>query len=244
MTILPRPSRILLALELPDPDALSDEVVRFLSPVTVVLLGWLKTPEQTPPEQAREELEDDGSRALESTARRLRAAGARVEVHHVFTPSLAASVDRIEREEACGAALLPAPSLALDHLLIPVRASTPVTGVAGLVSEIAGDRRVTVLQLVESGGAGDGDAPRIEPDWTGELEQALVDAGVDPDRVGRETEFTDQPADTVLERCREGPCGLVVLAGSGTLEERMSDDFAREILDEGQVPVLVVALSD
>lgn len=240
MTILHRPSRILLTLELPDPDPLPDEVVKLLSSVTVVLLGWLETPEQTPPEQAREELEDDGSRALASAVERLESAGAEVEVHHVFTPSLMASVERMDEEESCDAALLPARSLALDHLLVPVRSSAPATGVARLVAEIAGERRVTVLQLVEPGDDRGDDAPP----WTRDLGDALVDAGVDPEQVERATEATDDPAAAVMARCRDGGCGLVVLAGPGSLQERMSDDFARQILEEGKVPVLVLSLAD
>ena len=87
MKLFTRASRILVPIRLPEPDDLPDRMVERLGNTRVLLVGWLEVPEQTPPEQAKEELDDTGEEALGRIRERLEEAGAEVDSRVVFTPS-------------------------------------------------------------------------------------------------------------------------------------------------------------
>lgn len=235
MSLFTQKSRILIPLELPDPEELPGEVADLLGSTRILLLGWYRTPEQTSPEQAREEAEDTGEEALESAAERLRDAGAEVDTRHVFTPELMATVQRIGVEEECDAALLAGPVRKLDRILVVLREDVAPGTLGTLLSDITGHgaERVTLLQISRD----EADEGR---NWSDRVLDALEAEGVDTDRVETRVETADDPPERVLQECRDGDFDLVLIPEKGELEEQLFGSFAEKVAAEAELPVLVV----
>lgn len=236
--ILPRRSRVLIPLELPDPEPLPEDMIRSLGSLAVLLLGWFETPEQTPPEQARAEVEDSGRKALETMGRRLTEAGAEVETRQVFTPDLLATVQRIGAEEKCDAALLAAPVRKVERVLVLLREGvTARTLVPLLVSLLeGGERRATLLQISR-------DEANEGRRWSQDVLEALRSEGVDTDRVDTRVQTAEDPAAQALEACREGDFDLALIPERGELEDQLFGSFAHDVATEAPLPVLVVRVS-
>lgn len=235
MKILSRASRILVPVRLPDPEDIPDAMVERLSNARVLLLGWLEVPEQTPPEQAREELDDTGEDVLEGILDRFREAGAEVEKRHVFTPDLMSTIQRIGAEEDCDAALISGPVRSVDRVLVVLRGEPDPDVVARLVSEISEDRpdRITLLHISD-------DETDVGRDLSDRLLGALEDHGVDTDRVETRIEADDDPEARVIEVCRDDDFEVVVIPEGGPMDERLFGSFAEEVGRSAAVPVLVV----
>jgi hypothetical protein len=77
MDLPPAPSSILVDLELPEPAPLPSALIRVLSSLRVVLLGWFSVPEQTSPAQARDQFGAEAEETLDAAARRFENAGRR-----------------------------------------------------------------------------------------------------------------------------------------------------------------------
>lgn len=227
-------TRVLVPLELPDPEEIPRSVVELLGGTRVVLLGWYEVPEQTPPEQARAAAEDTGAEALEAVAAGFRDAGAEVEVHHVFTPDLVATVQRIGAEQDCDAALISGPAERLERILVVLREGVSGVLVGDLVSDLSAreSRTFTVLQISE-------DAADDGRDWADEVLDRLEERGVDTDRVETRVETSEDPGARVLEICREGDYDALVVPERGNLEDRLFGSLAERLAWEADVPVLV-----
>lgn len=235
MSLFPEKTRVLVPLELPDPEEIPRHLVELLGGTRVLLVGWYQVPEQTPPEQAREEVEDTGEEALEAVAERFRDAGAQVDVRHVFTPDLVATIQRVGAEEACDAALISWPLGRVERVLVVLREGVSAGTVSGLLSDLEedGERRVTLLQISEN----EADEGRS---WSERVLERLEADGVDTDRVETRVETADDPGSRVLEICRGEDFDVVVIPERGEMEDRLFGSFAEAVGREAELPVLVV----
>jgi hypothetical protein len=237
VTLLPDTTRVLIPVELPEPEEIAQEMIELLGSTRVVLLGWFETPDQISPEQARAEIEDTGADALATLADKFRDAGVEVDVHHVFTPDLTSSVARIGRESGCDAALLAGPLISTDRVLVLLREAVHPQEVADFVGRLALGCRghFTVVRLT----AADEDEAASEVEWRA-LQGALDDAGIDDDRVSLEQEPAEDAEARGLELAARGEYDVVVVPEVGDLEEQFMSDFARRMGAEAEAPVLVV----
>lgn len=239
MPLLSKKARVLVPLQLPDPDDIPQKVIDLLGGTEVLLLGWYEVPEQTPPEQAREEADDTGEDALEAVAGKLRDAGATVEVRHVFTPDLVATVQRIGAEEDCEAALISGPVQSLERILVVLREDVGADLIGGLVADLSAyePSTITILQISED----DADEGR---DWSEDVLQRLDDRGVDTNRVETRVETADDPGERVLAICRDEDFDVLVIPERGEMEDRLFGSFAERVAWEADLPVLVVRGGD
>ncbi|HKK94621.1 MAG TPA: universal stress protein [Longimicrobiales bacterium] len=237
MKLFSRASRILVPIRLPEPDDLPDRMVERLGNTRILLVGWLEVPEQTPPEQAKEELDDTGEAALARIRERLEEAGAEVETRHLFTPDLIATIQSVGAEEACDAALIAGPIRAVDRVLVVLRDEPDVDVVARLVADLSEDRpdRVTLLHISE-------DEADLGRDLSDRVLNALEQQGVDTDRVETRVEASDEPEDRVVDVCREDDVEIVVVPEHGEMEERLFGSFAARLARDADMPVLVVRM--
>ncbi len=231
------PSSILVDIELPDADPLPPELVRVLSSLRVVLLGWFSVPEQIGPEQARNRFRDEAQDALDAEARRFREAGADVATHLMFTENKLDSIRRVSQEESCDAVLIPGPVEQLRRILVPLRGLHNVHEIAPFVADLCqdGTAEVTLLHVVEDEETeASAHADVLEPTAeliydhgikAGVLELASVSAG---DRAGAIREWSDDYDLVVLGETE--PSVYEVLFG--TVPER--------IVTTTDTPVIVV----
>ena len=235
MTLFASKTRVLVPLELPDPREIPSKMIELLGSTDVVLLGWYQVPDQTSPEQAREEAEDTGKDVLDTVARKFEDAGAEVEVRHVFTPDLMETIQRIGAEERCDAALISASIDTLDRLLVVLREAVAPDTVGDLLEDLLDDagERVTLLQISED----EADEGRA---WSERVLDALDARGIDTDRVETRVETSDDPGDRVLRICQEEDFDVLVVPERGEMDDRLFGSFAEELGRAAELPVVVI----
>lgn len=239
MPLFPARSRVLVPLELPDPEEIPRKMIDLLGGVDVLLVGWVEVPDQTPPEQAKEQMDDTGEETLESVAEKLRDAGAEVETRHVFTPDLVATIQRIGSEELCEGALISGPVHDVERILVVLREDVAPSTVGTFLSDLSeiGSQTVTLLQISE----GEADEGR---DWSERVLDDLSDRGIDTDRVETRVETSEDPGERVLEICRDEEYDVVIIPERGEMEDRLFGSFAEKVGREAELPVLVLRVGD
>jgi len=235
------PSSILVDVELPDPAPLSPVLMQALSPLRIVLLGWFAVPEQTSPEQARDQFGGESQAALDAVARRFEDVGGEVTTRLVFTGNEFDTLTRISVEEDCDAVLVPGAMDALRRVLVPLRGLENVRRIAPFVADLCREATATVTLLhVAEGGepAADSRNTVLEP-----AADRVRAHGLAPSLLELDAVTADDPADAVVERA--GAYDLVVL---GETEPSVRDVLfgmgPERIVEATDGPVIVVRHED
>lgn len=145
--------RILVPFELPDAEPLSPVLVEDLAPMEVVVLGHYGLPEQTPPDAARSQFIDEAEAEIEQLAQPLREAGATVTTRIVFGKARSKTIDRVTREEDCVAELNPAPTEAINRILVPLVDTENLNRLLVFVHALAEEStiEITLFHVAEAG---------------------------------------------------------------------------------------------
>lgn len=230
------PARVLVTVEVPSPEQLPPVLIELLRPFDVVLLGWYALPDQTAPEQAREQFGEDCEESLASVAAAFREHGTEVETELVFSPDRVETVERTAAERPVEAVLLTRPSYRMERVLVAVRDPSLGREIVDFVAAMLLDRarRVELLRVVD-----EEDAPRARRAMLDLEERLLSASGLDPEMVRARIEVGTDPA-SVLLRAADDHDLVVIGETEPTIRERIFGDFARRLGDEAELPVLVV----
>lgn len=238
MTDTPLPlSSILVDVELPRPTPLSQELMDLLASLRVVLVGWYAVPEQTSPEQARDQFGDEALTALQSIAESFEQAGATVQTHVVFTPNQLDSLRRLSDQYRCNAILLPAAMPHLHRILVPLRGLQNTTAIAPFVADLVqdGTTDVTLLHVLEEGESPDEVQERVLRPAANRMTERDIDAGL----IHRETLSSNDPAAAIQDKARD--YDLVVIGETEpTVREILFGTVSETIASTSNVPVIVV----
>ncbi|GAB7094180.1 universal stress protein [Halolamina litorea] len=228
------PPKVLVPVEVLEGQSVSTQLVEFLAPAEVVLLGYHVLPEQTPTEQASMQFEDRARGAVDDIAEAFREAGREVETRVVFTHDRDATVDRVAAEADVTAVLLPNPVADVADVLVPIRGAIDAGRLADLVATLLADSRGAVtLWGIDTGGEFDAAAAVDRARGT------LLDRGLAADRVRTEVSESDAPARAVIERSPE--FDVIVMGESGPdLLSLLLGDPAERVAEGAVAPVLVV----
>ncbi|MDP2497175.1 MAG: universal stress protein [Candidatus Palauibacterales bacterium] len=233
--------RVLVSVDVPDPEQISPLLIEMLEPLRVCLLGTYVVPEQTAPEQAREQFESETSAALEEVAAVFDDAGVEVERQVVFVPDRLEAAERTAVEQDCHAVLLVKPVYSLKRILAAVRPGPMDTRILHVLGDLLRDTdySATLLYVApeEEGEEEDGRTSRKEMRL---LERELVEQeGVDADRIATRVAVGDDPEPVVEEAARDHD---VVLIGETkpSVQEKIFGSFSRRLADDTDRPVLVV----
>lgn len=231
-------SSVLVEVELPEPVELASRLVEIIGSLRVVLLGSYLVPEQTTPEQAREQLEEECAEVLDALVEELEEAGAEVDAHMVFTPDLLDTAARVAREEGCDAILLARPLPRLERILVPLRGAHHLRPVASFLGNLLleSDARVTFLHVQEE------DEEEGFATWVlGEAKDLLGEAGIESERV--ETRIVPEDADdaaaAVLEEARDHDL-LVLGESEPDVPELLFGTFSERVAQDAEIPVFVI----
>ena len=232
-------SSILVDVELPDPEPLPQELIVALSPLRVVLVGWYAVPEQTSPEQARDQFETEARAALDEVARRFEEAGTPfVTSRLVFTGDKFNTLTRISTEEDCDAVLIQGPMEHLRRLLVPLRGVHDATGLIPFVADLIREGSTTNVTLFHVLREDETEA-RVQKTLFDPLVEQLADLGIDTELVERRAVEADDSAGTIVEEAEY--YDLVALGESRpSLREVLFGTIAEEIVEDAHVPVVVV----
>jgi len=228
--------RILVPLELPDPETLSETLVDDLSSLEVVILGHYGLPEQTPARTAREQFGEDAQTTLDDIADRFREAGATAETRLVFGKNRAATIDRVAAEEECSAELDPAPTQRVERILVPVPDVAEFSRLPAFVGVLCEESttEVTLFHVVE----GEEDRERGEV-IVEETRDGMVESGFDPDLL--DTRLVEgEEHDTEIIRVAEEYDAVVMYEAEPRFGDRIFGSLPDRIRDTTGDPVIIV----
>lgn len=235
------PSSILVDLELPDPEPLPSELIRVLSSLRVVLLGWFSVPEQTSPAQARDQFGAEAEATLNEVAQRFEEAGAAVTTRLVFTGDEFDTISRVSMEESCDAVLIPGRMEQLRRVLVPLRGIQNVRQIAPFVADLCqdGTADVTLLHILEDEETAASSREQVlEP-----AAELMQDHGIATGLLELDSVAADDPAGTIVEWA--GEHDLVVLGETKpSVREILFGTVPERIVTNVNIPVIVVRHED
>lgn len=229
-------SRILVPVELPDPEPISQVLIEDLSSLEVVLLGHYGVPEQTPSDMAREQFGEEAQAELDELAARFREAGASVETRLVFGKARGATINRITVQEECDAELDPAETDHIGHILVPVPDVNEFSLLPEFVRLLCEDTtsEITLFHVVEGGEDRERGEEIVE-----QTREWMVDAGFDEGLVNTLlVEGSDH--DREIIRVADDYDAVVMYEAEPRTGERFFGSLPDRIKKETGDPVIVV----
>lgn len=236
--------KVLVAVDVPDPEQISPLLIELHRPLGVCLLGTYVVPEQTAPEQAREQFEAQASESLEEVADAFREAGVDIETELLFVPDRLEAVERTAVERDCHAVLLVKPVYRLERILAAVRPGPMATRVLNVLGDVLRDtdHRATLLYVAPENGDED-DAENGQDRARRELEllrrELVEEHRVEGDRVEVRLAVEDDAEPVVEETARDHD--LVIIGETEpSVREEIFGDFSRRLADATEKPTLIV----
>jgi nucleotide-binding universal stress UspA family protein len=235
--MLDEKATILVAVELPKPEPLAPELVRLISSLQVILIGWYAVPEQTNPEQARDQFEEEAREALDELAGAFRAEGSEIRTHLVFTGDRFDTIERISAEEQNDAVLIARPVDRIERILVPLRDLPNAERIAHFVADLVqdGTTDVTLLHILK-----EGEQKKFEKqDMLGEMAGMMVSEGIDGGLIRLNLQFADNPGDAIIEEARA--YDVVVLGETEpSVREVIFGSVSEKIAEKANIPVVIV----
>lgn len=214
----------------------SPHLYRLLEAFEPVVLGYYPIPEQTTPEQARREFEDEAVGRVEGIVAPLLADRVDVESLLVFTPDRVETIERVAEEYACDAVLTPGPIDRLERVLVPVRGGANVERIVAFVDELIEEITVDVTLLHV--------APEEDHRDESELvlrgaRERLVERGLDPELFDLVVRVADRPVPAIAEVAATHDA-VVIGETEPSLREFVLGDRPERLLAAVDCPVLTV----
>jgi nucleotide-binding universal stress UspA family protein len=231
-------TQVLLPVLLPDPEPVSRWLRSFLQSVDIYLLGCYDLPEQTSPEQGRNEFEDEASETLADVAAEFREFSRDVETRLVFTPDVVQSIEREAEDRNVDAIVRPRPVDRIESLLGVLTREVNYGGVVKCISAMTGEdvQSLKLIQIDAEDGHDEEQSLILEG-----VESRLVDRGVAPEVIETESIVTDEQTDRVMSEI--DAVDLVIVAEEEpTLTGRHVGTIAEYVFREADVPVVFVRL--
>lgn len=223
---------ILVPVDVSSSAAPALEVLDFLQPYEVVLLGYFPVPDQAEPAHLKDEFE------AEAAARLSEIADGRDNLQEVlvFTHDREATIDRVADQFGCDAVLAAGETEGIDRILVPIRGDVNLDRIMSVVANLlhASAATVTVFHSVAEGG----DSSQADA-LLQEAIDGLVEQGIARERIDHQLAEDGDPHDRIADLGTEHD--IVVLGESEpSLRERIIGSFLSRILDETEIPALVV----
>ncbi|WP_049896186.1 universal stress protein [Haloferax volcanii] len=229
-------ARVLVPVAVLEGQVIPDQLTRLLSGTTVVILAYHEIPEQTAPEQAREQFEPKAREELDELVSVFEAAGATVETRLVFTHDADQTMERIATEADCDAVLLSNPAPIIDRVIVPIKEDInleTITKVAAAVGRHE-DIELTLFHAAEEDAAvSDGE------DLLSEVAGELAALGVCREHISRVVVVAQNPLQALIEAADDHD---VVVMGEEkpTLRGRLFGETSDRVAEQTVGPVLVV----
>ncbi|GAB3677896.1 universal stress protein [Halopiger thermotolerans] len=228
--------RVLVPVAVLRGESVPTTLIDALASIPVLLLGYHEVPDQTSPNQAREQFQPRAMRELEERRTVFEAAGCPVTSRLVFTRDRFRTFERVAVEAGCDAVLILNPAPILESMLVAIRSDVNVEHKARLVATVLEDTDIdaTLLHVV-----GDERDRKQGEDLLATMAAALEDAGFDPDRISRSVVVDDSPTEAILEAAAEHDM-LVAGESRPSIRRYVLRDRAERLAKRTADPVLVV----
>ncbi|WP_424009251.1 universal stress protein [Haloferax denitrificans] len=228
--------RVLVPVAVLEGQVLPDQLTRLLSETTVVLLAYHEIPEQTAPEQAREQFEPKVRDELDELVSAFEAAGATVETRLVFTHDADQTTERIATEADCDAVLLSNPAPTIARVIVPIKEDINLETITKVAAAV-GRREDIELTLFHA--AEEDDAVAEGERLLDEVANELAVLGVSREHISRVVVVAQNPLGALIEGAADHD---VVVMGEEkpTLRGRLFGETSDRVAEQTVGPVLVV----
>jgi len=228
-------STILVPVDISAPEEFDRSLLELFGPMRVVLLGYYPVPDQSAPEQLRDEFEEEAAENLRRLADDFDE-DTEVETVLVFTRDRDKTVERVGEEHRSDAVLTAGDVDTVEKVLVPVRGDRNIDNIAEFVGALMQetDATVTLFHVAEDEGE----------ESTGEyllrgVSDRLKEDGVDPDRVDWKQSTEGSPKNEITEYA-EGFDVLVIGETEPSLRKKIFGDVPTKVVDATGMPVLIV----
>lgn len=228
--------RILVPLELPNPEPLSQTLVEDIASLQVVLLGHYNLPEQTPRDAAAEQFGEDARETLSEIAQRFTDAGASVETRLEFGKDRTSTINRVTAEEDCDAELDHAPTDEIGSILVPLPDVAEFSRLPTFVRVLAEDTtsEVTLFHVVEGE-----ESRELGTQIVTDTREGMIAEGFDPELIDTMiAEGTEH--DTEILRAADDYDAVVMYEAESRLGDRLFGTLPDRIANNTGDPVIVV----
>jgi nucleotide-binding universal stress UspA family protein len=221
--------------ERPDPDLLD-----LLRPAKVVLVGWYPVPDQTAPEQMRDQHEQEAVALIEDVAADL-PDGTEVETLVVFTRDRSETVDRVAEDYGAAVVVVPRDVRVVERVLVPIRSDVNLDRILSVVAALLDESEasVTLFHAVPE----EDEDPTVGETLLRGAADRLIDAGVDADRVDTTTVESESPVDDIIDAAKNHDV-LIIGETDPSLVEHILGDVPTQVIERAGRPVLVVRDAD
>lgn len=225
--------QVLVPVEVLEGGTLSQGVVEALGGLEVMLAGYHVVPDQTTPEQARDQFGERAEERLDEIAAVLEEAGATVESTMVFTHDEKKTIERLREEHEPEAILHHHPSVEFDSVFVPLHPEFTTERIAGFVAELLVDEdaKVYVRGYGEDGNARARTFEGELEDQRVERAQTVYDAAELEGFVASASEDADEHSMVVVQRRDEGLKQKLADAAFGTIGERVAEASRRPVFE-------------
>lgn len=223
---------ILIPVDISEPEPPALDVLDVLRPFEVILLGYFPVPDQAEPALIKHEYEDEAGARLDTIAE------GRPDVTEVlvFTHDRAATIDRIADQYGCDAVLTAGDTDHIDRILVPIRGDANVERIVSVVAELLRGSRATATFFHSV--SEDGEPSQGEFLLRGTVER-VAEYGIERNRVDWEIATG---GDAYRDIISQGEGYDIVILGETepSLRERIIGDVLSRIIDEIEIPALIV----
>ncbi|WP_436345200.1 universal stress protein [Natronorubrum sp. FCH18a] len=232
----PRDHRVLVPVDVLEGQTVPSTVVDAFASIPIVLLGYREIPDQTAPEQAREQYGDRVRAELEELRTVFEDAGCDVTSRLAFTHDRLKTFERVTVEESCDAVLLLNPAPVLETVLVAIRSDVNVDHIARLLRTVLDgtDLEVTLFHV-----ASDEDGRNAGRELLETARTALIDEGVDGGRIESTVVVDGSPTTAILETAADHDL-LVVGESRPSIRRYVFRDRAERLAKRTVDPVLVI----
>ena len=137
-------TRVLVPVEVLEGKTVSPGLMSLLGTVDVTVLGYHVLPEQTPPDQARQQYEDRATDALMDLREEFETAGGAADHRLVFTHDREQTIRRIANEIDARAFAISGMTGDVDQLLVSLSGDVSTDRILGFVEELVNGREIGV----------------------------------------------------------------------------------------------------
>jgi nucleotide-binding universal stress UspA family protein len=227
---------VLVPINVANDDPPTQELLDFLSPTEVVLLGWYPVPDQTGTEQMKAEREDEAATFIDSIATAL-PDEMDIETSIVFTHDRETTVDRVADEFDSDVVLIPEATDRIERVFVPIRSDVnleKILPIVGTIMETDGTS-CTFCHVTPE----DEEDPSAGEVLLQEVADELADRGVDPEQITTTNIVSDDTVDEIVNAAQNHDI-IVMGETKPSLIDRILGDVPTKIIDRSSRPVLVV----
>ena len=223
---------ILVPVDISESDPPALEVLDVLGPFAVILLGYFPVPDQAEPALIKHEYEEEAGARLDQIAE------GRSDVTEllVFTHDREATIDRIADQYDCDVVVTAGDTDSIDRILVPIRGNVNIDRIVSVVAGLLQESNATATFFHSV-------SEHSEPSQgefllRGTVER-LTEFGIEQERVDWKVSEGGDAYQDIVSLGEE--YDIVVLGETDpSLRERIIGDVLSRIIDEIEIPALIV----